>query len=216
MSIGFTNKKTNKTLLHTLNRFFETAEEQCSGMEFYQNLIQQSFEPILKQLGFLHDPNIRTSLFLHTDEGFILQYRHSDDPEFDKKSRNRTIYPISEGIIGETYRKNKCLIKNLPDPQKNEDEWIKAQMNDKIGKMKTKNAVKNLTMQSRNILGLPIRCGHKKHMIIVFESLTPDQIKEKNISKILKSEHGIILKEVLSMYRDLIGPAPEYARQVRM
>lgn len=201
-----------KMLSKTLNSLFEYAEDPDLPQRVYNNTIEQSILPLLEKLDFLHDPAIRVSLYSHSEKGFVLLYRHSDDPEFQKKGR--AIYPDDEGIIGAAYHKNKGYVANLPNPNDALDEWVNAQLSD--GLMKSKNTVKSLTMQSRNLFALPIRSGHDKHMVIVFESLKPNQLVSKTIEKLINSHYGIKLKEDLSMYRDYIEPSPESAKKMRM
>ncbi|PIS00370.1 MAG: hypothetical protein COT84_08025 [Chlamydiae bacterium CG10_big_fil_rev_8_21_14_0_10_35_9] len=214
ISQGKRDKTRNKTLINNINNLFEIADDQDQPLKFYENLITHSLEPILKRLEFLHDPLVRVSLYCHSKDKFILLYRHSDDPEFKKKGR--AFYPDNEGVIGAAYHKNKCYIENLPDPNNDEKGWIEAQMSSKVGRMKTKASVTNLTMKSRNIFALPIRRGHQKHMIIVFESLSPTQLKERKISKVLNDDLGINLREDLDMYREYIGPSFEDTTKLGM
>lgn len=207
-------KSQKNTILETLNKLFESTDDQNLAQSFFNKIINDSIICILEELGFIHDPGIRVSLYNHDGKNFTLLYRHSDNPEFQKKGR--AIYPDNEGIIGDAYHKNIGYVSDLPNPEIDEEEWIRAQINQKQGKMKHKTVVKKLTMKSCNLLAIPIRSGTDKHIIIVFESTKKNQLNEKSIKNVLNGPHGLRLNEVLSMYRIHIEPSLEYANKMGM
>jgi hypothetical protein len=217
-------KLLNNNILNTLVQFFEKSENPDLHQEFFNKLIHDAVLRMLEEIGLKHDdPGIRVSLYNHSGNGFELLYRHSDDPEFQKKGR--AVYADNEGLIGHAYHKNKAFVKDLPDPNISEKNWIKAQLDKSKGMMKNEETVKNLTMKSRNLLALPIRTFSEKKddddiatdkkTIIVFESLKPDQLKESIIEKAVNGQTGEILKNVLFAYRTY-KPSLDIAEKYRM
>lgn len=199
-------------------RLFNTLNDLLEGHdlvhEFYENLIENSVLPFLEQLGFKHDPSFRISLYSHSEGIFTLLFRYSDDPDFKKKGR--AVYPGSEGVIGEAYHRNSCVVTNLPDPQIEPEKWIESQLSPTKGRMKSKNTVKNLTMKSRSLIALPIRHGNNKHIIVVFESIEPNKLDLKKIQKILGGRYGQNLQNVLFMYRSRVEPSISIAEKMRL
>ena len=200
------------------NFLFDTFNELLEGHdlvhEFYENLIENSTMPLLEELGFKHDPCFRLSLYTHLENSFTMLFRYSDDPHFKRKGR--AIYSDNEGVIGEAYHRNSCVVTNLPDPKSEFMKWKESQLCPKKGRMKNQNTIKNLTMMSRSLIALPIRHGNHKHMVAVFESTEPDKLDVKKIEKSLNGYHGLHLKYVLSRYRLRVEPSISIAERMRL
>lgn len=204
-------KTQQELLFNTLNNLLEGHD---LIHEFYENLIENSVLPFLEQLGFKHDPSFRISFYTHSENNFTLLFRYSDDPDFKKKGR--AVYPDNEGVIGEAYHRNSCVVTNLPDPHTENEKWIESQLCPKKGRMKNQNTLQNLTMMSRSLIALPIRHGNHKHVVVVFESIEPDRLDIKKIEKYLNGHYWQYLKHILSMYRSLVEPAISIAEKMRL
>ena len=211
MSFAESNKTQEEFLFEVINPLLEKSD---LAKEFYEELINSSVLLLLEDLSFRHDPSIRISLYSHSGDSFTLLFRYSDDPSFKKKGR--AVYPDNEGVIGEAYHRNSCAIANLPCPEINLEDWQKAQLDPNRGRMKKMETIHNLTMKSRSLIALPIRHGDDKHVIVVFESISPEKFALKEIEKALSGPLGEKLKKVLSRYKACIEPSISIAEKMRL
>ena len=168
--VGETRRKPSYTdLLNELEDHRDRATEQIA---LSQDLLRALLLPLAQALNL--DTSERISLYVHDRAAFVMLARHSANPEF-AKSGQRSVYPESEGVIGEAWRNKQHIVFDLPDPEADLDAYLARLRDDYRIPEGTGRAIR---MKSRSLLGLRYPDGNLDVPlgVAIIESTDPDRI----------------------------------------
>ena len=140
----------------------------------------------------------RITLYFHLDgegegdEMFLPFKRHSTNPQLKKKGRDA--YPVTQGVIGEAWRKGSHCEESLPDPEAQWKEYVSRLE----GQGFSKQDVQRLRMQSRFLYGWRVKDTTAKNWlaVIVVEATKPSRWSREEIEQVFR-KNKIALRELM-------------------
>ncbi len=139
-----------------------------------------------------YGPTERVSVYRHDSNksGFRMVSRYSDNPEFNKPSE-RTFYPDDEGAIGAAWNEGRLVIAELPDAEKDLNNYLKYSEQD--WRIKSEVAQK-FTMKSCCYAAFPLRHPHGSEYghiaVAVFESTEKNSLRIEKLKEEINGPEG--------------------------
>ena len=189
-------------------------EKESYKIRLQSTLIQANkdyFDLFREQLSILSNDVLnltdkeRVSIYKHTGSYFIMLGRYSLNSIYD--ARGRSVYPDTQGCIGEAWVSGESFIDNLPCPIASIAKYQKELVKHGIGK----SVISSFKMKSRNLWACRINqeIPNKSIAVIVIESIDTNRLKKEELNNVMSIERRRILA-FLFAHREM-EPSPYIA-----
>lgn len=187
-------------------RVSPTREELLARDDRYrawQDELREAIEVIALELlvKTVQKPNeARVSVYFHRGDTFVLVARTSKNPEL--KTRGRSQYPDSEGIISQVWHNGAATVVDL---DKDESAWINSAVNDYGFDEETARGIAK-RMRSRSFVGKRLERGHEQVGILLLESVAARGVNGKTLDNLNGNDSLVVsLFSVLNEMIDVVS-----------
>ncbi|MEA2719535.1 MAG: hypothetical protein QOJ39_1399 [Candidatus Eremiobacteraeota bacterium] len=189
--------ETRDTDIAGLEERLEAAENERA--ELVRNFLDAQLELMAAELG--HENNERISVYVHDGEKFVRASRFAESPVYGGEG-GRTIYPTTQGCIGQAWRDRCAVVTHLPDWATKPDEYLKD--SERRCELPP-DIARQIRMKSQSYFAHRLRNEERRPAgVIVFESLSPQLPKQDELGQYVTICEKR-LERLLSRYREVLA-----------